>query len=577
MSTDPAFKGTRALVIDSNKTLLDGTVRQLVELGVSQVLPCRELARARQALEKLHFDFVLCADELEGSDLSGQTLLEQLRRDSVLSHTTAFVMMANKATYLSVMEAAEAALDSLLLRPFRASDLSDRLTAARQRRLALSPIFEALNQGLVDQAIVLCQTQAARGGRYAELCHRMAAELLLKNDQADEALTLFRELAQAEPAPSWARLGVARSLMARGDLGGSKREITALLELEPQLPDALDVLGRVQVEQGDLSAALDAYRRALQVTPHCILRLQHGGTLAFYANEGDQALEWLDRARSMDKQSSLFDTMTLTLLALLQHDRQDSRGLAQASTALQQYLQRFPNSKRLLRMNDAVKALQCLGQDRRDDAMAAAQRLAGQATSEDFDFEAATVLLAMWVRLPQREVSAAQQQELVGRLAQRFCVTRATTAVLLSATRQSDTVTEQVRSTYADIALKAEDAMQLALAGQAGEAIESLLAHGQRSWNSRLLGLASQLLRRHGEGLPQAQAQALADRLMPLQALHCRPISHIAGMRRTGRDSGGLMVRVKAPTVPAAAVAPAAPAVAAPPTTPAQVKADAAP
>lgn len=555
MSTDPVFKGTRALVLDSNKTLLDGTVRQLVDLGVSQVLPCRDLARARQALEKLHFDFVLCADELEGSELSGQTLLEQLRRDSVLSHTTAFVMMANQATYLSVMEAAEAALDSLLLRPFRASDLSDRLTAARQRRLALSPIFEALNQGLVDQAIVLCQAQAARGGRYAELCHRMAAELLLKNEQTGEALALFRELAQAEPAPSWARLGVARSLMARGDLSGSKREITALLEAEPQLPDALDVLGRVQVEQGDLTGALEAYRKALQVTPHCILRLQHGGTLAFYANDTEQALEWLDRARSMDKQSSLFDTMTLTLLALLQHDRQDARGLSQACSALGQYLQRFPTSRRLMRMNEAVKALQCLAQDRRDDALAAAQRLASQAADNDFDFEAATVLLAMWVRLPQREVSAAQQQQLVARLAQRYCVSRATTAVLLCATRHSDSVAEQVRSTYADIALLAEDAMQLALAGQPGEAIDKLLQHGERSWNGRLLGLAAQLLRRYGDGLPEAGA--LHERLQPLQALHCKPISHIAGMRRTSRESGGVMVRVKSPAPGKAEAAPA--------------------
>lgn len=546
MSHDPAFKGTRALVIDSNKTLLDSTVRQLVDLGVAEVLPCRDLARARQVLEKLHFDFVVCANELAGSALTGQALLEALRRDSVLRHTTVFMLVADQATYLSVMEAAEAALDCLLLRPFRSSELRERLVSARHRRQALGVLFEALNRGDVDAAIREGLRRHQAGAPYAALSGRMAAELMLKIGQAKEALALFRQFEAAEPA-AWSGLGIARSLMALGDLPGTRREVTALIERHPDLPDALDVLGRALVEQGDLPAALDAYRRAIDITPHCMLRLQHGGTLAFYQGEAALALQWLDRARVMDKQSKLFDAMTLMLLALLQADANDARALGPLREALKQYEARFPQSRRLKRMGEAAEALLALVQGRADAAIAVAQAQAAQAGDGDFDLEAATILIALWVRLPARQLSAGQQQQLIGQLGRRFCTSRATTAVLLAAARPADPVGALLREAQATIAQIAEEAMQQALAGQPGPAVATLLAQGASTGNARLIAMASQLLRRHGQGLPDAPQ--LSARAEALVQAHCRPVTHIAGMRRTTRDAGGLVVRLKAPAV----------------------------
>lgn len=550
MSQDLAFKGTRALVIDSNKTLLDGTARQLVDLGVAEVLPCRDLDRARQVLEKIHFDFVICANELAGSALTGQALLEALRRDSVLRHTTVFVLLSDRATYLSVMEAAEASLDCLLLRPFRSTELRERLVSARHRRQELSVLFEAMNRGDLAAAVSEGLRRHQAGAAYGTLCGRMAAELMLKSGQLKEALALFRQFEAGEPAP-WSSLGIARCLMALGELSAARQSLTELIERHPDLPDALEVLGRVHVDQGDLAAALGAYQRAIDVTPHCILRLQHGGTLAFYQGESAQALQWLDRARVMDKQSKLFDAMTLMLLALLHSDDGDAKGLAQVREALKQYQARFPQSQRIQRMGEATEALQALAQDRPEQALATALGQARLAAEADFDLEAATIFLALWVRLPARQLSAGQQQQLIGQIGRRFCSSRATTAVLLAAARPSEPVTQLINEAQATISQIAEEAMKQALAGAPGPAIEQLLAQGDATGNARLVALASQLLRRHGQDLPNAEA--LAARSEPQVLAHCRPVTHIAGMRRTARDAGGLAVRMK---TPAAAVAP---------------------
>lgn len=556
MSADHPFKNTRALVIDSNKALLDSTVRQLVDLGVTQVLPCRDLAKARTVLEKLAFDFVLCADELQGCGLSGQDLLESLRRDSVLSHTTVFMLLANKATYLSVMEAAEAALDCLLLRPFRASDLHDRLGSARHRRQALAPVFEALNRGELGPATELCLALQAQGGPYAQLSGRMAAELMLKTGRETEALELFRQFTQASPPPDWACLGMSRAHMALGDIAAARREVSALLERQPELPDALDVLGRALVELGELEGALDASRRALQVTPHCLLRLQQGGSLAFYQNEPELALQLLERARGLDPSSRLFDAMTLMLLAALHADRRDRDSLGALHDSLRQYHERFAQSSRLRRMAVGSAALLALVQDKPDEALALVRQIAAERGAPDFDLESANLLLMLWVRMPERAVGAGEQQQVIGELARRFCVSRAATAALLASARQGDTVCALIREAQAGIGQIAEAALRLAMQGEPGGAVSQLLQHGGTLGNARLIALAGQLLKRHHRQLPQAEG--MRQRAAELEALHCRPATYIAGMRRTGRAAGGLMVRMK-PSAQTAEVAPLVP------------------
>lgn len=378
---------------------------------------------------------------------------------------------------------------------------------------------------------------------------------MLKAGRVDDGLALFRALETAGQAP-WSSLGVARALLARGDLSAARKQIQALLEREPAMPEALDVLGRVTVELGDLPQALEAYRRAIAVTPHCMLRLQQCGTLAWYQNEPELALQTLDRARGMDMQSRLFDAMTLLLLALLHSDRDDARGLAAAQAGLQQYAARYPGSVRLQRMVLAVAALQALNQGQLDGVQTRIGEIADACDAPEFDLESANILLSLWVRLPPREIGAARQERLVRSIGLRFCVSRSASAVLLASARRSEGVTRILRDCQAEVAQIAETAMRQALQDDAGQAIRQLLAQGLATHNARLIALAGQLLKRHGPGLPDAAA--LHQQVATLQASHCRPITHIAGIRRSGRATGGLLIRMQ-PMAPASDAAPLLP------------------
>ncbi len=540
MLTDPSFRTAQALVIDGNATMRRAVIAQLRELGVEKVQQCKGLVDAKALLEQVIFDFVLCADLIEGSELTGQSLLEELRREMTLPHSTVFVMMAGEATYATVVEAAEAALDCFLLRPFRINSLAERLIVARRRKLALGTILAALDAGHPAQALSACLQRYQANGPFALHCARMAAEILLQTGRIDEALALFRRVDQAQQ-PSWAQLGIARALFAQGDTDGASQQVTALLARQPSMVDAYDVLGRVQLEQGALLDAMRTHTTVAEMTPGCILRMQQCGTLAFFV--GDQALasRMLERAVSQGLSSRLFDGLTLLLLAFVRHDAGDTRRLATSQTQVQLYAKTFPNARRLQRFEIAANALRVLLARQLDEARSIVLALAADVGEEDFDLEAATLVLALWSRLPVRDIAAGQQERLVRGIAMRFCVSKVVTEILVAAAQRNPTVSATLRACHDAISELADAGQAGVLQGQTRLAVRELLDQGANHRNARLIELAVALARQHLAVLDDG-AVLLAE-AEQLQARFCRPITHLAGVRRSGRAPGGLLLR----------------------------------
>lgn len=515
---------------------------QLRSLGVGHVAQTSRVRDARLLIEREPFDIIICNREFEGSADSGQDLLDELRRENQLPHSTVFMMVTSQASYAQVVEAAEAALDGILVRPYTASALSERLLEARNRKRELSDILKALDNGQTEVAFARALKRFQEKLPYASYCGRLVAELLLRMQRPDDARKVFEKLAQAANA-TWARLGSARALMAQGDLGDAKRLIQAVLSDDPSCADAHDLLGRILVEQCDFAGALEQYREAAAVTPGCLLRTQHAGALAFYQGQNAEALKTLERAVGLGVQSKLFDALTLLLIGVLRLDNGDRPGVLSMREQLLRYRERFPASKRLTRFGQAADALSALAQGQVDVALVLLRQLTAQAMDEDFDLEAANTVLLLWARVPAAMRAPAEHEAAVERVAMRFAVSKAIAEVLVASGRREEPALGTVRRCQARVAALAEEAMDKSLKGQAHEAVRALLAAGEQALNAKFLEMAALLARRHGEQVPDAEA--LAARAHQLLAKHCQTMNHIAGIQRSGRSPGGLQLRMK--------------------------------
>lgn len=538
----------RALLVEGNPLLRSVASAQLRDTGVGHVTAINRVKDARLLLEREHFDIVLCNREFEDSDYSGQDLLDELRREKLLPHSTVFLMVTSQASYHQVVEAAESALDGFLLRPYTAAALGSKLLEARNRKRELGAVLRALDAGESQVALVHAVKRFQEQQPYWAYCGRLAAELMMTMQRPDDAQKLFEHLVKAKPTATWAHLGVARAQAALGDNPAARRTVQAALAQDPNSADAHDLLGRLWVEQCDFEAALNEYRSAANLTPGCLLRNQHAGALAFYQGQADDALKFLEHTLGMGAQSKLFDPLSLLLIAMLRFDRNDATQVAAMREQLRRHLGRQPDSLRLARFLKAADVLAALLSPQPESALPLLREGLDTVGHDDFDLEAANIALSLWERVPAPLRPAADHEALLERVALRFCTSKAVGEVLCAAARRAEEAVAVIRRCQARLLATSEKAMELALKGEPAQAVQLLLAEGEKTLNAKQLEMATLLARKHAAAVPDAEA--LAARATALVRRTVQAGGHIAGIQRSGRSPGGLQLRGQAQVVP---------------------------
>jgi len=534
---DAEIQQASALVIDSNATSRSLMAAQLRDLGVAHVRQATRINDARVILEHKAYDIVLCDYHFDGTEMSGQDLLDELRREHLLPYSTVFVMVTGEASYAKVAEAAEAALDAYLVKPYTTTSLADRLASARHRKRVLKDIFEAIERQDFEAAAGHCLKRFEARGQFWLYAARIGAELMLRLNRFDDARKLYDAIIEAKTVP-WARLGVARTEIGAGNLTAARRTLETLIGDLPDHADSYDVMGRVQMEQGEIEAALATYRTAVNLTPGCLLRAQRAGSLAFYAGQRDEALKMLERAMAQGLRSKLFDMLSMILIALMRFDNKDGKGLKYAQDAMMNELDRHPNSKRLQRFDKVMQGLRFMADKRVADALELTRQFSRQAMDqEDFDFEAASLLLALWVRLAAM-IELEEMGQMVSQIGLRFCTTKSSTEILIAMSEGNEAVAEELRNCHARIFGIAETAMRHSMRGTARTGVELLIQQGEATRNSKLIDMASLVLKRHAEKIDDAEE--LSEQITQLQNRYIVPLGATVNRNRA---AGGMALR----------------------------------
>jgi CheY-like chemotaxis protein len=548
---------SNALVIDSNPTSRSILVAQLRDFGVGNVSQCGRIIDARRQLETKRFDVVLCEQGFAGTDYSGQQLLDDLRRHQLLPLTTVFIMITSEATYAKVAEAAESALDGYLLKPHTASALGERLHQARRRKKVLLEIFEAVDDGLFEVAADLCLKRFHGKTEFWLFAARIGAELLLHLGRHQAAGELFDAVLKTQALP-WARLGIARAQIDANEMVKASRTLESLIVEQPTYVDAYDVLGRVQVEQGNLDEAMAVYRRAAGLTPGSVGRLQKLGMLAFYTGEREEAAKALDRAVSVGISSKMFDFQTLVLLAFTRFRSRDSKGLQRCADNLAHGLSRAPESRRLERFAQVVQVLNLMLQRQVGSAVQAIRELAQDSREPSFDIEAACNMICLMAELTDGELKLDGVEEWIDTIALRHSTSKSLTELLARTAGAHPPFSERIRACHHRITRVAEEAMAHTLAGDPASAVRGLLEHGKATLNVKLLDTARAVLHRHHSRI--SNAPDVIEQIDELKQRFVVGIGRIPLGDGNQRKAGGIALRTAASQIDASGEMAPAPA-----------------
>lgn len=553
-----------ALVADANNATRSVMLSQLRGLGVRSIRQASRASDARRHLEAQTFDIVLCEQNFPQESVTGQELLDDLRRGGMLPLATIFIMVTPEAAYSKVSEAAESMLDSYLLKPFTAARLQDRISHARQRKVALQDIHQAIEEQEFTQAARLCLLRMNERGPYWTYAARVGAELLLRLGRFDMVQKLYESVLSTEKAP-WATLGLARVQLEMGQPHKAKPLLEALLLEESSYADAYDNLARTLMELGQFEEALNAYQRSTELTPSSIARLQRHGMLAFYLGDKEKAIELLEGSVRLGLGSKMFDGQTLTLLGIARFEIDEPKQLQQFLLDQQRMAERNPESVRLRRMVQTLQVLEaCMGmgkgkgkdQDKnKGNDKTEAERQAETQTptlealamlskailEPDFDFEAACNLLSVLALLRTRNVNPPDAEQIVHKLGMRFATSMAMSELLMGAARKDPRFCELLTNCNTHVLQILEHALSPSRNGDPGKAVETLLTQGLASLNAKVIETAWRVLQRYQADIPNAAE--LSAKIEPWRVTLGTAYNKPMLGDRNMRQSGGVSLR----------------------------------
>jgi len=536
---DDDLSTSMALVIDANPTSRSILVSQLRDFGMGNVVQSARLVDARRQLEYRKFDVVLCELHFVGENMSGQDLLDDLRRNQLLPFSTVFIMVTGEATYAKVAEAAESALDGYLLKPHKATQLGERLRQARTRKNSLQEIFTAIEAEDFEGAAKLCQHRFETRGLFWLYAARVGAELMLRVGKFDQAQKLYQAVVAAKTLP-WAKLGVARSLLDEGQTAKAVSTLENLISEDPNYADAYDVMGRAQFEQGKFEAALATYKMASTMTPASITRLQNLGMMSYYSGDRKGAEQVLDRTARLGLDSKMFDCQTLVLLAFLRLESGDRKGLQRCRDDFTRLMERNPDSQRHVRLCAIVDALQLIEQKQFAQVLVSVRSQCQLIKEPEFDFESASNLMSLLAQLANKAIQLDEVDSVVDTLGLRFAGTRALSELLAGSSAVHPPYAERIQAAHGQILKLAETAMSLSMGGDPTAAVKNLIRHGTATLSGKLIETAYLVMHRYADKINE-----VSELTTLVHDLRVRYSTHIAraSLGEQKRQAGGLTLR----------------------------------
>lgn len=273
----------RVLIVDRHSPARDSLRLMLGALGVTLVHGAGNSAEVIRQVKANRFDIVL-SDFVLDDGRDGQQLLEELRHAHLIPLSTVYVIITSERGYTNVVSLAELAPDDYLIKPFTAEQLKARLIRAIYKKHVLRKIYEQIERGALQEAIVACDRVIQQQPQYIYDALRFKGDLLHTLGRTREAEEVFRRVLEGRVVP-WAKMGLATALRDRGALDEAEQLAEQVTAEAPDYLSAYDFLASVHEAQGKLAEAQQTLQRAADASPHNTVRQRLVGDVAARNND----------------------------------------------------------------------------------------------------------------------------------------------------------------------------------------------------------------------------------------------------------------------------------------------------
>lgn len=272
------FAEKRVLIIDDHSGMRTSMRAILSAFGVVLVEMASTANEAIRRLQSKSFDIIIC-DYFLGDGSDGQQLLEQMRRNNLITLSTIFVMVTAERMYEKVVSAVELAPDDYLIKPFSGEVLRSRLERMMTKKQAFAPIYKLIETGKLTEATQLCTELSKHSNKYTVDILRLLAELYVTQSKFEEAQEIYQQVVKMRAVP-WARMGLATMFHFKQQHQAAEELLEEVIEEAPEYMAAYDLLSKVCEAQDKNERAQQVLQQAVTASPLSAHRQKDMGQLA---------------------------------------------------------------------------------------------------------------------------------------------------------------------------------------------------------------------------------------------------------------------------------------------------------
>ncbi len=272
------FSKKAVLVVDDFSNMRSTLKQMLRAIGFETIHTAINGSEAVELISKIAFDIVLCDYNL-GDGKDGQQVLEEVRHRGLLRRSAIFFMITAENTTEMVLGAVEYKPDGYLTKPFTKELLRKRLDRQLARKADLGEIEKAIEDQDFQRAIEICDKRIAAQARNAGEFLQLKVELCLNTGRHQEAEEICQHLLTERSIP-WAAVALGKSLHWQGRLEEARSVFREQVQQNPMFMEAHDGLAKTLIALGEVQAAQDVLANATSISPRAILRQRMLGEVA---------------------------------------------------------------------------------------------------------------------------------------------------------------------------------------------------------------------------------------------------------------------------------------------------------
>ena len=265
-------RNTKLLIAEDQVLAKSHMHYALEQLGFKNMDYVDRPSHALSALQEHDYDAIICSYNLR-FEQGGYFLLDQLHNSHLLPLTSAFIFTSADTSADVVHAIIELQPDEFIAKPFSVNELDRRLSRVLSRKKALKNIYSFMDKKDYEKALAeieffLLQPEQAE---HFPLAMKIKGDLLIITERYQEAVAFFESVINIQDF-SWAKMGIAKSLLALNELDDAEREIIQLAMRPDSALEAYDLLAKLQIKQSSFDDALECTSLACNISPQNIDR-----------------------------------------------------------------------------------------------------------------------------------------------------------------------------------------------------------------------------------------------------------------------------------------------------------------